>query len=85
MSASAEAIQLKEALQSQEQLKLRGFSATCGDNDSVVIDRWGHCRGVWRIYSGQYFWIGGASSQPLHCAATYGDAIAYTLTVIAAI
>ena len=83
MSASAEATQLKEALEGQEQLKLRGFSAACGDDNSVVIDRWGHCRGVWRIHNGQYFWIGGASSQPSHCAATLGDAVAYTLTVIA--
>lgn len=84
MGASAETMQLMEALEAQETLKLRGFTASCGDTNAVVIDRWGHMRGVWQLLNGQYVWIGGASSQPAHSVANLEDAIAYTLTVIAA-
>lgn len=83
MSASAETIQLLEALEAQETLKLRGFTASCGDASTVVVDRWGHMRGLWRVRNGVYFWIGGASSQPAHSVTNVEDAVAYTLRAIA--
>lgn len=84
MGASAETMQLMEALEAQQLLKLRGFTASYGQTGSVVVDRWGHVRGLWHIYNGQYFWTGGASSQPTHSVASMDEAIAYTLSVIAA-
>lgn len=84
MGASAETTQLVEALEAQERLKMRGFTASCGEVHSVVVDRWGHMRGVWQIHNGRYFWTSGASSQPAHSVATIEEAVTYTLTVIAA-
>lgn len=84
MDASVQASALKDALEAQETLKLRGFNAACGAKSSVVIDRWGHMRGVWQIYNGEYFWTNGASSQPSFRTANLDEAIAHTLTVISA-
>lgn len=84
MGACAKTIQLIDALEALEVLKLRGFASSCGPTDSVVVDRWGHVRGIWHVHNEQYFWTSGASSQPTHIAPTLDDAVAYTLSVIAA-
>lgn len=84
MRASAATMLLLEALEAQEVLKLRGFSTSIGDANAVVIERWGHMRGLWRVHNDQYFWTGAASSQPTHAVATVEGAVAYTLGVIAA-
>ena len=84
MAACAETMQLIEALEAQETLRLRGFSASCGQTGSVVVDRWGHVRGIWHVHDGRYYWTNGASSQPTHSVTSLDDAVAYTMTVIAA-
>lgn len=84
MGACTKTMLLIDALESQEMLKLRGFSASCGPTDSVVVDRWGHVRGIWHVHNEQYYWTSGASSQPTHVATMQDDAVAYTLQVIAA-
>ncbi|HPG88544.1 MAG TPA: hypothetical protein PLD46_02740 [Hyphomicrobium sp.] len=84
MTASVQATELKVALQSQEALTLRGFNATCGTSASVVVDRWGHMRGVWHFYNGNFFWTDGASSQPSFRTNSIEGAVAHTLSVVAA-
>lgn len=83
MAACPKSIELIEMLEAQEALKLRGFSASYGSTESVVVDRWGHVRGLWHIHKDQYFWTGGASSQPCHVVPTLEEAVAYTMRVIA--
>lgn len=84
MRASAATILLLEALEAQEVLTLRGFTTSIGDANAVVIERWGHMRGLWRVQNSQYVWTGAASSQPAFAVANVEGAVAYTLGVIAA-
>lgn len=83
MAANAQNIALLRTLEAQKVFKLRGFTASVGPAGSVVIDRWGHMRGLWHFNKGQYFWTGGASSQPTLSKETLDEAVNHTLTTIA--
>ena len=85
MGANAENQSLMEALEALEALKLRGITAACGPNGSVVVDRWQHVRGVWHYHAGNYFWIAAGSSEPSFRADSEEKAVAYTLDVISRI
>ncbi len=82
MGANAQNTDLTEALEAQETLKQRGFTAACGPDGSVVVDRWNHVRGVWHYHAGHFFWTDAGSSQPSFRIATQSAAVAHTLNVI---
>ena len=83
MGANAQNTALMEALEAQQILKLRGFTAACGPNGSVVVDRWQHVRGVWHFHASNYFWIDAGYSEPSYRTDSQDKAVAHTLDVIA--
>ncbi len=82
MGASVQNSELMDALEAQEALKTRGFTAACGPTGSVVVDRWNHVRGVWHYHNGNYFWTDAGYSQPSFRVETLDGAIQHTLEVI---
>ena len=82
MGANAQNAALMKALEAQEALKLRGFTASCGPNGSVVVDRWQHVRGVWHFHASNYFWIDAGSTEPSFRTDSQLKAVEHTLNVI---
>lgn len=82
MGANENNIKLKEALEAEEALKLRGFTASCGPTGAVVVDRWNHVRGVWHFHLHSFFWTPAGYNEPTYRTSTLEDAIAYSLTEI---
>lgn len=82
MGANAQNTELMDAIEAQETLKQRGFTAACGPTGAVVVDRWNHVRGVWHFHAGHYFWTDAGYSQPSFRVDTLEKAIDYTLNVI---
>jgi hypothetical protein len=82
MGANVQNSGLTDLLEAQDVLKLRGFTATCGPTGSVVLDRWGHVRGVWHFHERHYFWTDAGSTQPSFRIETAAGALAHTLSVI---
>lgn len=83
MGANVENAQLMAALEADQSLKVRGFTAACGPTGGVVIDRWNHVRGVWHFHQSHYFWFPAGYIEPSFRCDSQVDAIAYTVTVIA--
>jgi hypothetical protein len=82
MGESLQNTELMLALEAQETLKLRGFTASCGPTGSVVVDRWNHVRGVWHFHAGNYFWTDAGYSQPSFRVNSLEGAVEHTLNVI---
>lgn len=82
MGANVQNTELMEALEQQETLKQRGFTAACGPTGAVVVDRWNHVRGVWHYHGGHYFWTDAGYTQPSFRTDTLEGAVAQTLNVI---
>jgi len=82
MGGNAQNTELRETLEAQEILNLRGFKVSCGQTGSVVLERWNHVRGVWHYHAGTYFWTDAGYSQPGFGADSLERAIEYTINVI---
>ncbi len=82
MGANQQNMALKEALEAQEALKLRGFTASCGPTGAVVIDRWSHVRGVWHFHVHSYLWTPSGYSEPTYRTGSIEAAVQYTLETI---
>lgn len=82
MGANVHNAALMEALELEDSLKLRGFTATCGPTGGVVLDRWNHVRGVWNYHEGHFFWTDAGYSQPSFRIAGLEGAVKHTLDVI---
>lgn len=82
MGANAQNKILQEALEAQETLKLRGFTASCGPTGAVVVDRWNHVRGVWHFHLHSYFWTPAGYAEPTYRVETLDGALTYTLHTI---
>jgi hypothetical protein len=82
LGANLQNTELMEALEQQETLKLRGFTAACGPTGAVVLDRWNHVRGVWHFHEGNYFWTDAGYTQPSYRTETLDQAIAHTLNIL---
>jgi len=82
MGANEQNSLLMQALEAEEALKLRGFTASCGPTGAVVVDRWGHVRGVWHFHNGNYFWTPAGNNQPTLRVQSHDEALAYTLNVV---
>ncbi len=85
MGANLENKRLMEALERDETLKARGFTAACGPTGSVVFDRWNHVRGVWHFAGNHYFWTPAGYTEPTYRCSTLDPALQHTLEVLAKI
>lgn len=83
MGANVENTRLMEALEVEESLKLRGFTAACGPTGSVVLDRWNHVRGVWHFAGQNYFWTPAGYNEPTFRCGSLDGAVQHTLEVLA--
>lgn len=83
MGANVENTDLMLALSADPELGAKGFTASCGPTGGVVIDRWGHVRGVWHFHAGAYFWIPVGNSDAVYRTPTLDGAFTYTITTIA--
>lgn len=82
MGANEHNVKLMDALEAEEALKLRGFTASCGPTGAVVVDRWSHVRGVWHFHTHSYFWTPAGNNEPTYRTSTLEGALAYTLSDI---
>lgn len=82
MGANDQNNALKDALEAQETLKLRGFTASCGPTGGVVVDRWNHVRGVWHFHIHSYFWTPAGYNQPTYRTERLEEAVSFTLETI---
>ena len=82
MGANDHNVALKEALELEDGLKLRGFTAACGPTGGVVVDRWNHVRGVWDYHDGHFFWTDAGYTQPSFRVANLEGAVKHTHDVI---
>lgn len=83
MTSRERELELLGLLQSHEILRLRGFSFVMGPEGGVVIDRWGHVRGIWRFKDGHFGWTPPSYNSPVHWVATAEAAVRYTLVTLA--
>ena len=83
MGANVQNHELMRALEAEESLKLRGFTAACGPTGSVVLDRWNHVRGVWHFAGQHYFWTPAGYTEPTYRCSTQAAAVQHTLEVLA--
>lgn len=84
MSSSQQDAKLLELLCRHEILRLRGYSFVLGPRGGVVIDRWGHVRGVWHHDGARYAWTPSSHSEPVHWAEDAEAAVRYTLVTLTA-
>lgn len=82
MGANNQNTRLVQALEVEEALKLRGFTASCGPTGAVVIDRWNHVRGVWNFHDSSYYWTPAGYNEPTIRVDTHEEAVAYSLNVV---
>ncbi len=85
MGANEQNTQLMHALEAQETLKQRGFTASCGPTGAVVFDRRSHVRGVWHFHGSSFFWTPAGYAEPTYRTDTLESAVNYVLEVIAQI
>lgn len=71
-----------EALQSEETLRARGFTAVRDPRNGIIIQRGGHFRGLWTNCSDEFVWIPAGYSQPTKVSSSISEAVDYTLAEI---
>ena len=82
MGANAQSVKLAVLLDKETAFKQRGFVTECRPTGGVVIDRWGHVRGVWHFTGKCIFWTPAGNNVPIYRTDTVEDAVRYTLDVI---
>jgi hypothetical protein len=82
MGANTQSSELADRLEAEHELKKRGFGIACGPTGGVVIDRWGHVRGVWHFTGKSYFWTPAGNNVPIFRTESIEAAISYTLEVV---
>lgn len=75
-------VELLDLLRKHEVLRLRGYSFVLGVEGGVVIDRWGHVRGVWHHDGERYAWTPASNSEPIHWSDDAEAAVRYTLVTL---
>ena len=58
-------IELAKRLEALELLKLKGYSATPLDDGGVLLDRWGHARGIWQFGDKGWSWTPAGYNEAL--------------------
>jgi hypothetical protein len=69
-------------LRQNETLKMRGFSLSQGQDGGIVIDRWGHVRGIWDFDGDFYTWVTPGSSEPIFRTSDPKSAVDYTVVTL---
>jgi hypothetical protein len=69
-------------LRRNETLRTQGFSLSCADG-GIVIDRWGHVRGIWDFDGQSYTWVTPGSTEPIFKTADAKSAVRYTVVTLA--
>jgi hypothetical protein len=70
-------------LERDETLRARGFSLSRAQDGGIVIDRWGHVRGIWDFDGHSYTWVTPSSSEPTFRTADAKSAVLYTVMTLA--
>jgi hypothetical protein len=70
-------------LRQNELLRTRGFSLSCSQNGGIVVDRYGHVRGIWDFDGRSYTWVSPGSSEPLFRTDDPNSAVDYTVVTLA--
>ncbi len=70
-------------LMQNQTLRSQGFSMSCAQNGGIVIDRWGHVRGIWDFDGQSYAWVTPGSSEPIFRTADPTSAVHYTVVTLA--
>jgi hypothetical protein len=70
-------------LRQNEVLRTRGFSFSCSPDGGIVIDRWGHVRGIWDFDGRSYTWVTPGNSEPLFRTDDAASAVNYTVVTLA--
>ena len=81
MGGNAQSIELASLLDREEVFKLRGFSSECGPTGGVVVDRWGHVRGVWNFTGKSFFWTPAGYNEPIYRTESMDEAVHYTVNI----
>lgn len=82
MGANSQSLDLAAWLEREVEFKQRGFATACGPTGGVVVDRWGHVRGVWHFVGKSYFWTPAGYNEPNYRTETIEAAFRYTLDVV---
>lgn len=84
MTRSMREVELLELLCKHEVLRLRGYSFVLGPKGGVIIDRWGHVRGVWHWEHDRFAWTPASHTGPVHWCDDAESAVRYTLVTMTA-
>ncbi|MCB1504418.1 MAG: hypothetical protein KDJ47_05515 [Hyphomicrobiaceae bacterium] len=82
MTARMHEVELLELLCKHEVLRLRGYSFAIGPKGGVVIDRWGHVRGMWRYKNDRFSWTPASHTSSVHWSEDAEAAVRYTLVAL---
>jgi hypothetical protein len=75
--------QLLGLLSRNEALRSKGFSMRCTPSGDIVIDRWGHVRGIWGFDGASFLWVSPGSSEPAFRTGNAESAVLYTVVMLA--
>lgn len=73
---------LSALLEMQEALKLKGYTVTALDEGGVLIDRWGHVKGIWQMHPQGFSWTPAGYNESLCRVDDIEEAMRYTLTAL---
>ena len=82
MTVKAKELALADRLEAQEALKLRGYTATALPEGGVLIDRWGHARGLWHFSPKGFSWTPAGYNEPVCRVDDVEEAVRHTLLVL---
>lgn len=74
--------ELQEQLQRHEVLRLRGYTFALGPQGGLIVERWGHVRGVWRHDGERFAWTPASYAEPMHWAEDAASAVRYTIVML---
>jgi hypothetical protein len=73
---------LAARLETLELLKLKGYSATALEEGGVLLERWGHARGIWQLQEKGFSWTPAGYNLPLCVVDDIEAAVQFTLITI---
>ncbi|MCB1521918.1 MAG: hypothetical protein KDJ37_15275 [Hyphomicrobiaceae bacterium] len=74
---------LVQRLTQHEVLRARGYTFYVGPRGGVVVDRWGHVRGIWHHDGTRFAWMPASHSQPTSWADSVDAAERFTVVMLA--
>jgi hypothetical protein len=74
--------ELADRLESLELLKLKGYSAHPLEEGGVLLERWGHARGIWQLQAKGFSWTPAGYNAPLCYVDDVEAAVRFTIVTI---